>query len=487
MSQTFKTALVKNISFNAAAKIITIVLSGVASVVLARHLVSRDYGIAGFAIIIVNLFSQFNDFGINSAVIQKKLLTDRALYTGFSMKVTLGVLVFISSFFVAPLTKYLFHEAAVVNVVKLLSLNFLLNSLSFIPVTILTRKLDFKKIMYYQIAASLTSSLTSIILVVHNYSYWSIVIGNVCATFVSVILINILKPVKIKIEFDRRDAGALVNYGGKIFISQLLIFAIINLDNFVVGVVSGVNTLGYYSLAFNWGSMISVLSASVILTVLFPTFANIQHDKANIRDAYLRVVKVIAFISILTNLCLFTVSKEFLVIVLGQGTDKWLSSLLVLKIFCFYGIARSLLEPVGSVVMAIGRTDLVLKSTIVTALIEVVFLYPVIRYFGLTGVAVLVTMSYMLQYFIYFPALRNEINLEYRDMFRTISPAVASGICIGVLTALFMRLDVGYRPTAMVFALKLVVCIAGYVLMQGLLSKWTMIKEARTIFANMKA
>ncbi|HUL00752.1 MAG TPA: lipopolysaccharide biosynthesis protein [Nitrospirota bacterium] len=487
MSRIFNIALVQNIGFNAVAKVIAIVLSGVANVVLAWHLGSRDYGIAGFALIIINLFSQFNDFGINNAVIQRKELKDRSLYTGFTMKVILGLLVFAASFLIAPLAKYIFSETAVVNVIKLLSLNFLVNSLSFIPVTILTRELNFKTMMLYQIAAPLVSAVTSIVLAVNGFTYWSIVIGNVCATLASVILINILKPVKVKIEFDRRDAREFVNYGAKMFYSQLLVFAIINLDNFLVGTVAGAEALGYYALAFNWGSLISVLSASVILTVLFPTFAKIQHDRTIIKDTYLRVMKVIAFIIIMVNLCLFSVSREFLVLILGHGTDKWLPSMLVLKIFCVYGIGRALLEPVGSVVLAIGRTDLLLKSTLITAFIETAFLYPALRYYGIPGVAIVVTMSYMLQYFIYFPALRNEINLDFREMIRAVRPAIVSGLLLGVAMALFMRWYGENQPTAALFTLKLVICTCGYIFMHGLFSKWTMFKEARIILATMKA
>jgi lipopolysaccharide exporter len=487
MSRIFKIALVQNIGFSAIAKLIAIILSGIANVVLAWHLGSHDYGIAGFALIIINLFTQFNDFGINNAVIQKKELTDRSLYTGFTMKVVLSVFVFITSFLIAPLAKYIFPETAIVNVIKLLSLNFLLNCLAFIPLTILTRELNFKTMMFYQIAAPLANALTSIVLALKGFTYWSIVIGNVCATLVSVLLINIMKPVKVKLKFDRQDARELINYGAKMLCSQLLIFAIINLDNFLIGVVSGADALGYYSLAFNWGSLISVLSASVILTVLFPTFAKVQHDKEIIKNTYLRVMKIIAFMIIMVNLCLFSAAKEFLVLILGHGSDKWLPSLLVLKIFCVYGIGRALLEPVGSVVLAIGRTDLLLKSTIITAAFEMILLYPALRYFGIAGVAILVTMSYMMQYYIYFHALRHEINLGFREMFRTVSPSIISGLSMGVLMALLLRWYGENQPTATAFTLKIVICMSGYILMHGLLSKWTLFKEAKTILLNMKA
>lgn len=485
MTASLRATFIRNVSLNAIAKIVTVVLSAITNVVLARHLTARDYGIVSFALIFVNLFTQFNDFGINSAVIQRRQLDDRTLHTGFTLKAVLGMLVFGVSLACAPLSGYFFSEAVIADVIRVLSLNFLLTTLAFIPTTLLTRDLDFGKLMTGQIGASVMSSLVSVILALNGHKYWSIVVGNVCATLVTVILLNSMKPARTSFAFDSRIARELMQFGGKLFLSQLVIFAIINADNLVIGAAAGASALGFYSLAFNWGSMASVYLASSILNVLFPTLSKFQDDRMRIKESFLKTMHVIAFVSVMANLCLFAVSREFLFLVLGHGTDKWLPSLEVLQIFCVYGIGRALLEPVGSVIMAIGRTDLFLKSTMVAAVIELVMLYPVLRSFGITGVASLVTLSYFVQYFVYYPALRREIRMEFSEIARAARPSVISGLCVCALLGIAGRFHAA--PALPLFAFKLLLCPACFIIIHGMLSDWTLLKQARTILVSLKA
>ena len=48
--------------------------------------------------------------------------------------------------------------------------------------------------------------------------------------------------------------------------------------------------LGYYALAFSWGSFICVLLSSTVNTVMFPAFSAIQDDAAAMRRWYLKTV-----------------------------------------------------------------------------------------------------------------------------------------------------------------------------------------------------
>ena len=58
--------------------------------------------------------------------------------------------------------------------------------------------------------------------------------------------------------------------------------------------------------------------------------------------------------------------------------------------------------------------------------------------FGIEGVAVLVTVSYLTQYFVYFPALKSEIGLEYRDLFASLRLSIFSALVIVVLDGLIV-------------------------------------------------
>ncbi len=483
MTVSLKTTTFKNIGFNVVAKVMTLLFSAVTNIVLARNLISKDYGIVGFALIFINFLTQFNDFGINSAVIQKKELNERELYTGFTIKAILGCTIFSAAFLISPLSKYFADETVVVNVIKLLSLNFLINIFAFLPASQLTRDLDYKKLIISQIVASLVYAAISIILALNGFKYLSIVIGNLCATAASVIVINLIKPLKIKFEFDKQTAKEFIQFGGKLFLSGIIIFVILNSDNFIVGAVEGSRMLGYYALAFQWGFMICSVLGSVVLSVLFPTYSKMQQDKNRIKNAYLTTLEYISFFSILANLSLFIVSKEFLFFVLGQSTDKWFPALAAFRILCIYGIVGGLLIPVGPVVMAIGKPQIQLKATLYSAILQIALLYPALKYAGIEGVSIIVTISMLMQYLIYFPALKHELGLNYQEVLRSFKSAALAGLVVAIEIFIITSINV-FQMSFSLFLIKATVVAASFVVVHGIITKWKLFKEIKPLFVR---
>ena len=348
MNEDLKDKTIKNIGYNTLAKIIALLFQAAANIILSRNLSSSDYGIVGFGLIFISFLNQFNDVGISSAVVQRRELDEKGLYTAFSVKTLLGFSLFIITFIIAPLAPYFFDNSAVTNVIRLLALNFLINIFAFLPSSLLTRELNYKKISLANICSTIINSSMAIILVLNGFGYWSLVFANLIAPIVLALGLNILRPVKIRISFDRTIAKEFMHYGWKLFATGIVIFTIFNADNFIVGSVKGSGMLGYYMIAFNWGSMVCVLLFSIVLSVLFPTLSKLQGNREKLKASYLKTLEYVSIIAILINMTLFVTAREFLIYALGRGSDKWLPALTCLRILCIYGIARALLSPSGA-------------------------------------------------------------------------------------------------------------------------------------------
>jgi O-antigen/teichoic acid export membrane protein len=484
MTASLKAKTYQSIGYNAMAKVVTFTLQAAANIILARRLAPNDYGIIGFAMIFINFLAQFNEFGINSAVVQEKELADSALYTGFSMKVLFGFIALVISFLLAPLAKYIFDNAAVVGVVRLISLSFIINAMAFLPTTLITRDLNFKLLNFAQVGSALINSVVSIVLALNGFNYWSIVIANLCASVVSVVILNLLHPVRPRFCLDREKAAEYLHFGGNIFLSGIITFALINTDNLIVGAMEGAKTLGFYAIAFTWGSVIAGISWSVVSNVLFPTFARIQDDRDRIKKGYLMTLEMVALLGLMANLSLFIASREFLVF-LGDGTDKWLPALQAFRILCLYGMIRVVLEPVAGVIISLGLTRLLLKANGFASVVQIALLYPVVRRFGIQGVAALVTISYAVQYLVYFPALKKELGLTFGEVFASLRTAIAAAVIVYLLSNLFVVSDV-HRFGAGELWIKLFVSATLFLLVHGLLSGWRIIRDTRSLFRGIQ-
>ena len=149
-----------------------------------------------------------------------------------------------------------------------------------------------------------------------------------------------------------------------------------------------------------------------------------------------------------------------------------------LRILCVYGAVRGILEPVVSMVTAIGWPALIFKANAVVTFFQLVCLYPALRYWGLQGVAVVVTFSYSLQFLIYFPMLRRELDLFYGEVFGAVRSALLAG---GALAAFGVAYDRYFPVSWFSLAAKLVLGTGLYLSIFGCVTGWKIVKDAREI------
>jgi lipopolysaccharide exporter len=478
MAESLKNTTLHNVGYNSIARVVQIVVMAVANIILTRTLAPSDYGIVGFACIFTAFLSQFSDLGIGSALIQQKELEQRDINTAFTIKFFIGLVIFTLTYLSAPLALRFFDNPAIVGVIRFMAFNFVLNSIIFLPGTLMTRSLDYKRLATGNLVPILLNSVSAVVLALLGFKYWSLVVASLVMSVSSCIVMNFLHPVKYRFAFSRDAADRLIKFGGNVFVAGVVTFLTFNLDNFLIGTMEGATNLGFYSLAFNWGSMICTLISGMVLSVLFPTFSRMQGERGRIKSSYLRVLQIVSFGGVLVNMTLFVVSRDFLFLVLGHETDKWLPALTVLRILCFYGVIRLLLEPVGQVMMALARTDVLRKATLLVVTIELIGLFPAIHYFGIEGVAVLITLAYLSQYIVYYRVLRKELQVNLKDLWVSVGPSLWSLI---IFCPFLLLLKLDHSMSYVYFLSKLVCCFIIYFIMYGLLTRWRLYGEIRAM------
>jgi len=407
--------MLKNIGYMTVARIAAIGAQALATVVLTRHLSARDYGIVGFALIFVQFLNQFQDMGLLSAAVQSPAFDARTRSTAFWLKAALSVGLTVVAIVGAPLSSLIFDGPEATDIVRLLAFTYLISGFAFLPTLVLTRALEYRLLSLVQTLSSITGSLASITLAVLGWSYWSIVYSALFSQAVLTAGLMIARPAWPTLCFDRATAGRLGHYGAGLFAASSIVFVLFNADNFMIGTVLGSAELGYYSLAFNWGSMVASVLCSVVGAVMFPTLSR-EMTRGQITTVYLRSARFCLLLGLIWNVAL-ALGAPLLLHVMGRSTDKWFPALWPLLILCVYGVARVTLEPLGSVMMALGRPAAMIRPNLIVAAVQILALYPALRLGGITGAAIIVTLSYVLQFPLYAAFLRNELSAGWRDVF----------------------------------------------------------------------
>jgi len=219
-------------------------------------------------------------------------------------------------------------------------------------------------------------------------------------------------------------AREYLRFGAPLLGSGILVFLVLNMDNFLVGSRMGSAKLGYYALAFTWGIFICGLLYGTVHNATFPAFSAIQDDHAAMRRWYLKTVDMVGFIAVAVNTALLANVHFFLVTFLGKGAGKWLPAATALRILCVYGILRAITEPVGNCILARGRTKMLLQATALAGAVELLLLLPVVRTGRIELVAAAVLIAYATQAPIYLAFLRRELSIGFRDLAAQLWPVV---------------------------------------------------------------
>src|SRR5271165_1168871 len=270
---TSKFKTFRNVVYTGITKGATLVCIAVTSSVVARNLSPSDYGVVGFAGIIIGFLSHFSDVGVGNAAIRRPTLDQQSLWSAFTLKIILSSGAFILAMLVAPFAHHFFEHPATGNVIRVLALNFLVSTIGFMSLVTLTREQNYRALVIPGIVGIVFRSVLAVTLILYGWKYWAVVVADVGATLVGGIAMQLVRKVPLGFRFDWTEMREYLHFGVPLLGSGVLVFLVMNLDNFLVGSKMGSAKLGFYALAFTWGSFVCGLLYDTVNNVLFPAFS----------------------------------------------------------------------------------------------------------------------------------------------------------------------------------------------------------------------
>jgi O-antigen/teichoic acid export membrane protein len=403
---------------------------------VARNLGPSDYGVIGFAGIVIGFLARFGDVGVGSAAICRLSLDQQSLRTAFTLKIILSCGAFVAAFLIAPFAHHFFEHPATANVIRVLALDFLVTMIGFMSLVTLTREQNFRALVIPGVASAVARCILTVALILFGWKYWAVVFADVGANLAGCVAIQAARKMPMRFQFDWTVAREYLRFGVPLLGGGISVFLVMNMDNFLVGSKMGATKLGYYALAFTWGGFISGLLSGTVNNALFPAFSAIQDDTAAMRRWYLKTVDMVGFVAVVVNTALLANVHFFLVTFLGKGTDKWVPAATALKILCVYGIIRVLTEPIGNCIMARGRTKILLHANAIMGAIELGLILLVLRTGRIELVAAAVLIAYASAAIVLFPFLRREFSITFGDLAAQLWPVIPALIGGYAITSL---------------------------------------------------
>ena len=182
--------------------------------------------------------------------------------------------------------------------------------------------------------------------------------------------------------------------------STLLDFFSHDADILIIGKMLGAEKLGVYSLAKQIVMRLFSIINPIVINVLSPLLSSIQKQKEKLKSSFLKVVKYLAYINFPVYALIIVASKEILYYMYGpEYADAYPVLSFLAVAYCLSAIGN----PVGSLQIATGRTDIGFKWTIIRVLVTPVFIFigsiysitAVAAFYAFLSVSLLIPLWYI--------------------------------------------------------------------------------------------
>jgi PST family polysaccharide transporter len=352
-NKSHKERTVRGLKWNLLDKIVSQGASFVTTLILARLLLPEDFGLLGMVVVVIGFATVFKDFGLGSALIQKKNLTSEDLSSVFWFNMLVGIALTFIIYFSAPLIAGYYALPELEPIAKLLSVIYFIGSLNIVQLSLLRKRMDFRKIFIVNASATIISGVTAIILALNGWGVWSLVWKMIIFSIATNLVLWLGSKWRPGLNWSKDSLKEIVGFSLPLLGTQSLNYWVRNADNLLIGKYIGSSALGFYNQSYRIMLVPVRQIAGVISSVLFPSLAEIQDDKARIKAIYLKVTKLLSFITFPLMFGLCALAEPFVQILLG---DKWMPMVPILRYLSIVGAFQSIGTLNGNIFQATGET-----------------------------------------------------------------------------------------------------------------------------------
>ncbi len=327
----------------------------------ARILDPTDYGIVAMSQILAPFMVLIASLNLGTWIVQTSSFGARERAAMYGLTSALGLLMTLAGLAIAPLVGQFFSNEQVVDPFRVLSLTFVLQASSAVPIAILRRDLDLKPIALLNLITGVSAGLLQLGLALLGFGYWSLVAGNVFRAVAITIWAHLHVGLPRRVTWHSTVNRKALAFGLPATFALLAAMVYTSADKAIIGRLFSVEFLGYYTMAFFLTDLPLAKINEVLRPVSIPYFARLD-SRERIREHF--ALYTLSFTSLIFPVLvgLAAIAPGLIQLVLG---DKWSPVVTPLRVLCLVGLARTFVDNIPHLLFALGKPVAVLRIRLV--------------------------------------------------------------------------------------------------------------------------
>lgn len=400
----------------------------VVSIVLARLLEPEVYGTIALVTVITTVLNVFVDSGLGNALIQKKDADELDFSTVFFCNLFICLLLYAGMFFSAPLIATFYKDVSLIWIIRVLSLTLVISGVKNVQQAYVSRTMQFKRFFWATLGGTLGAAFVGIAMAYCGFGVWALVVQQLFNTTVDTIILWVTVKWRPHKQFSFDRLKGLLSYGWKLLASALIDTLYNNIRQLIIGKMYSSSDLAFYNRGRQFPEFIVSNVNSSIDSVLLPTLSSAQDDRERVKVMTRRSIASSTYIMAPLMIGLAVCADTIVRLVL---TDKWVSCVPFMRIFCatfiFYPIHTANLNAIK----AMGRSDLFLKLEIIKKMIGIILLISTM-WFGTIAMAYSLLANSVISLFINSYPNKKLLGYGYLEQFKDIIFEVIIAVFMGM-------------------------------------------------------
>ena len=421
----------------------------VVSIVLARLLTPSDFGVVAIVLVFSTIVQTINESGFNVALVHKQDRDNIDFSTAFITNLIIGIVSYLLLFVTAPLIARFYENDTLTNVMRILSLNLIIQAIGLVPLAIYTIRVDFKTQARASLTASIVSGIVGITCAYFFRSVYAIVVQQLVYSILYVSLMWIFVHVRFALLFSKERFRFLFSYASKLIGARVINVVFDDIYSLAIGKLYTPAVLGCYNRSMSFRQVLSKNIINIVQRVSVPLLCESQDDYNRMKRVLLKFMRMTALIVYPMLAGLMVLSKPLILVLLGVQWE-FAAELLIYGCPCGFFYLISTFN--RNIYNATGRTDLALKTEVLKKSIFIIVFLLTMKYkiqVLLLGLVLIAIIEMLIDVFM----AKRQIGVTFVEEIKSVS---------GVLIAtLIMAIIVQYVIT--LFNKQLVQLIVGFI------------------------
>ena len=414
-------------------------LEFVFGVALARLLLPADFGM----LVTISVFTGFAGMvmsgGMGQSLIRSKTASEPEFHAVFTMQLALSAAIYIVFFFTAPYIADYFHNPLYVDLLRVSALVFFLRPFALMRNAWLNREMDFKKRSIAGVLTGFATGIAGVWMAWSGLGVWSLIFSGLIGALVNNLILAMITPLKLRLNFDIATMRRHSSYGIKITTNDFLGYLTRESKNLLLSRLAGPAFLGFFNKAESLGRIPNELIMPATMQPVFRAMGKMQDDLDHTKYLYYRAITLLMVYITPMYVGLWWTAEPFIQVVYGA---KWLPVSEPIRILVIAGLFFNVMFPSGVLLDAQNRLTQEMWVLIARLFVVLAACYVGLQW-GLTGVAWGLVASYLFgtsaTYFLVCRTIRTNIN----ELLAALTPGLLlNTVLFGFLAAL----DLGLSP-----------------------------------------